>query len=433
MVRAVRGMRDVLPAEARRLAEVESLLLRTLHSFAYEEVQLPLLEFTELFARGVGEATDIVEKEMYTLSDRDGDSITLRPEGTAGCVRALQQHGLLFNQTQRVFYRGPMFRYERPQRGRYRQFYQIGAEAFGLPGPDIDAELLKLCAEFWRVLGIDSQVQLELNSLGSAANRRAYRDALVAYLTPHRQALDEDSQRRLASNPLRILDSKAAATQELLAAAPRLDEFLDDASRAHFAGLTELLDAMGVAYVHNPRLVRGLDYYTHTVFEWTTTALGAQGTVCAGGRYDGLAELLGGKPTPGAGFALGLERVALLWEQSRSMATTLSGAMSAEFSAAADVYCCVMDAQHLAWAQALAQSLRDALPTYRIRVHAGGGKLKNQLRRADQCGARWALIIGDDEVAGSRVTVKPLRDAAEQETIAAAALAEFFAQAERRD
>ena len=292
MTQAVRGMRDVLPVEARRLRAVEADLHDILHSFAYEEVQLPLLEFTELFSRGVGEATDIVEKEMYTLKDRDGDSITLRPEGTAGCVRALQQHGLLYNQTQRVFYRGPMFRYERPQRGRYRQFYQLGVEVFGLAGPDIDAELLYLCAQFWRRLGIDSLVALELNSLGSSASRAAYRSALVDYLTPLREELDEESQRRLTTNPLRVLDSKSAATQEVLLSAPPMASFLDDASQAHFDSLCRLLTDLGVPYNLNSKLVRGLDYYTDTVFEWTTSALGAQGTICGGGRYDGLVELI---------------------------------------------------------------------------------------------------------------------------------------------
>lgn len=421
-MQAVRGMRDVLPEEARRWRQVEQTLERVLLSFGYEEVGLPLLEFTELFSRGVGEATDIVEKEMYTLTDRDGDSITLRPEGTAGCVRALQQHGLLFNQTQRVFYRGPMFRYERPQRGRYRQFYQIGAEVFGLPGPDIDAELLKLCLEFWRALRIDSMVTLQLNSLGSGDCRRAYREALVGFLTPRRAELDEDSQRRLVTNPLRILDSKSEQTQALLAEAPTLADFLDDDSRRHFDGLLALLEALEVPYVLNPRLVRGLDYYTHAVFEWTTDALGAQGTVCAGGRYDGLVELLGGRPTSGAGFALGLERVALLYEQ-------VSG--NEVFESAADVYCCVMSSEQQAWTHTVAQSLRDALPAWRIRVHAGGGKLKNQLRRADQSGARWALIIGDDEMAAGKVTVKPLRGGSEQQTLSVATLIEQLRQSQR--
>jgi len=416
-LQAVRGMRDVLPEEARRWRQVEITLEQILLSFAYEEIQVPLLEFTELFSRGVGEATDIVEKEMYTLADRDGESITLRPEGTAGCVRALQQHGLLFNQTQRVFYRGPMFRYERPQKGRYRQFYQIGAEVFGLPGPESDAELLQLCHQFWRALGIDSLTELELNSMGSASCRSAYRAALVDYLTPLRAQLDEDSQRRLASNPLRILDSKSAATQDLLSQAPQLSDYLDDESRRHFDELCSLLTDIGIGFKLNERLVRGLDYYTNTVFEWTTTALGSQGPICGGGRYDGLVELLGGKPTAGAGFGLGLDRVALLYEQ-----------VLAEEPAdrPVDVYCCVMSSAQQAFTMQLAQRLRDELPAYRIRVHAGGGKLKNQLRRADTSGAVWALIIGEEEAAAGTVSVKNLRQTGEQRTVAVAELARLL-------
>jgi histidyl-tRNA synthetase len=397
MVQAIRGMRDVLPDEGRRWRGVESTLESILHAYAYEEVHLPLLEFTDLFSRGVGEATDIVEKEMYSLADRDGDSLTLRPEGTAGCVRALQQHGLLFNQTQRVFYRGAMFRYERPQKGRYRQFYQIGAEAFGMPGPDVDAELLALCQAFWCRLGVDGSVRLELNTMGAAEDRVAYREALVSYLTNYRSDLDEDSQRRLTSNPLRILDSKVEKTREILSGAPDMSEYVGAAARAHFDGLLAQLEALGMEYVLNPRLVRGLDYYNFTVFEWVTDELGAQGTICGGGRYDGLVEQLGGRPTPGAGFALGLERVLLLVEQ-KNMPTR----------AAADVYCCVMDPAHQVHALQLADRLRGALPELRIRVHAGGGKLKNQLRKADQSGADWALIIGQDEVEQQTITIKTL-------------------------
>ncbi len=417
MVQAIRGMRDVLPVEARRYREIEEKIYGVLHSFSYEEVQLPLLEFTELFARGVGEATDIVEKEMYTLADRDGDSITLRPEGTAGCVRALQQHGLLYNQTQRVFYRGQMFRYERPQRGRYRQFSQIGAEVFGIPGPEIDAELLSLCFEFWRALGISEHLTLEINTLGSGANRAAYRAALVEYLTPLREELDSDSQRRLSTNPMRILDSKSEATQAVLKAAPLMVDYLDDASQQHFERLGELLAQLGIAYVHKPGLVRGLDYYTDTVFEWTTSALGAQGTVCAGGRYDGLVELLGGRDTPGAGFAVGLDRVALLCEQTED---------AQAFSTAVDVYCCVMDPNHTAAAAALAQRLRSARPDLRVRTHAGSGKLKAQLKKADASGARWALILGEQEVAADEVTIKTLDGSLPQQTIAQAQLIEFM-------
>ena len=355
------------------------------------------------------------------MTRRDGDSITLRPEGTAGCVRALQQHGLLFNQTQRVFYRGPMFRYERPQKGRYRQFYQLGAEAFGMEGPDIDAELLALCASFWKTLGLQAHVRLELNSLGSTESRVRYRQALVDYLTPHHASLDPDSRRRLQTNPLRILDSKVAGTRELLQDAPQMCDYTDESSRRHFAGLCGLLDDMGIAYVLNNRLVRGLDYYTHTVFEWVTDELGAQGTVCAGGRYDGLVRRLGGKATPAAGFALGLDRVVLLSEQLWE-----EGGGNEPAAAGVDVYCCVMDPSLFGWAQNTLATLRDALPGFRIRAHAGGGKLKNQLKRADQSGAAWALIVGEDEAAGNRLTVKSLRTGAAQQTLAVDALIEVL-------
>jgi histidyl-tRNA synthetase len=390
-------MRDVLPDEGRRWRAVEELLESVLLSYAYEEVHMPLMEFTELFSRGVGEATDIVEKEMYSLLDRDGDSLTLRPEGTAGCVRVLQQHGLLFNQTQRVFYRGPMFRYERPQKGRYRQFYQMGAEAFGMTGPDVDAELLALTAAFWKALGIDDKVRLEINTLGSAESRAQYRTALVDYLSGFEAELDEDSRRRLATNPLRILDSKVENTRSLLEGAPVLGDFMDEAGIAHFDGLKTALDDLGITYVVNPQLVRGLDYYNLTVFEWITDDLGAQGTICGGGRYDGLVEQLGGKSTPGAGFALGLERVLLLYEQ-RNLPTR----------PAVDVYITVTSPTAQAYALQLADRLRAAVPELRIRVHVGGGKLKNQLKKADQCGASWAAIVGADEAAAQNITLKTL-------------------------
>ncbi len=397
MVQAIRGMRDVLPDEGRRWRVVEETLEAVLLSYAYEEVHLPLMEFTELFSRGVGEATDIVEKEMYSLLDRDGDSLTLRPEGTAGCVRVLQQHGLLFNQTQRVFYRGPMFRYERPQKGRYRQFYQMGAEAFGMAGPDVDAELLALTAAFWKALGIEDKARLEINTLGSSDSRARYRAALVEYLSDFESELDEDSRRRLKTNPLRILDSKVERTRALLEDAPVLSDFMDEAGIAHFEGLKAALDALGIAYEVNPQLVRGLDYYNLTVFEWITDDLGAQGTICGGGRYDGLVEQLGGKATPGAGFALGLERVLLLYEQ-RNLPTR----------PAADVYMAVMSPAEQTYALQLADRLRQAVPELRIRVHAGGGKLKNQLKKADQCGASWAAIVGADEAAAESITLKEL-------------------------
>ncbi|MDE0272298.1 MAG: histidine--tRNA ligase, partial [Gammaproteobacteria bacterium] len=393
MARLVRGMRDVLPDEARRWRSVEERIVDVIDGFAYEELRLPLLEMTELFARSVGASTDIVEKEMYSLIDRDGNSISLRPEGTASCARALLESGLLRNQAQRVFYRGPMFRHERPQMGRFRQFHQVGVEVFGPPGPDVDAELIQIGTEIWRALDLSDEIQLELNTLGAPAARAAWRDALAAYLRPHSVALDADSARRLDRNPLRILDSKSAATQALLADAPRFDDYIDDESAEHFAALKGLLEELGIAYVLNPRLVRGLDYYGRTVFEWTTGRLGAQGTVCAGGRYDGLVEIIGGKPTPAVGFALGLERVLLLQQQLHEAAP----------EPAVDVYCCVLEPQWQGVVLAAVQRLREGLPGLRFRVHGGGGSLKSQLKRADQCGARWALLFGEDELRDNRM------------------------------
>jgi len=418
MVQAIRGMRDVLPAEARRWRHIEACVTDVLRQFAYEEVQLPLLEFTELFSSGVGEATDIVEKEMYSMQDRDGDSLSLRPEGTASCVRALQEHGLLYNQTQKVFYAGPMFRYEKPQKGRYRQFYQIGAEAFGFDGPDVDAELILLGAEFWRRLGIAEHVRLELNTLGSGNARKAYRDALVDYLTPLGQELDADSQRRLQSNPLRILDSKNARTQEVLESAPKLPDFVDGESKQHFARLLGLLDDFGVAYTCNPNLVRGLDYYTHTVFEWITDDLGSQGAVCAGGRYNGLVERLGGKPMPAAGFALGLDRALLLHEVVHQD----------QISTAADIYLCYGADELSSVAQQTGLRLRHALAAdgrtaLKVRVHMGGGNFKKQLKRANACGAQWAVLLGSDEIQTNQLTLKNLLSG-EQETLAEGELLE---------
>ena len=413
-MQALRGMRDVLPEEARRWRMVERAIVDVLDRFAYEEVRLPLLEAAELFTRGIGAATDIVEKEMFGLSDRDGDSIALRPEGTASCVRALLQHGLLHNQSQRIHYRGPMFRSERPQLGRHRQFHQVGAEAFGMVGPDVDAELIQMGAEIWRVLGIEGEIQLELNTLGCSEARAAWRGALVRYLRPRQGDLDGDSAKRLERNPLRILDSKFPATRSLLAEAPKFADYIDDDSVRHYEGLKRLLDGLGVAYVENPLLVRGLDYYSRTVFEWTTERLGAQGAVCAGGRYDGLAEIIGGKPVPGVGFALGLERTLLLHE-----AVHGAGAPPP-----VDVYCCVLQPEHQGVAMARVRALRDGLPNLRFRVHAGGGRLKNQMRRADQCGARWALLFGEDELRENRMGLKDLRNETPQETLGLAALVE---------
>jgi histidyl-tRNA synthetase len=407
-------MRDLLPDDAPRWREVEQAVRDTVAGFGYQEIRMPLLEPTALFSRGVGENTDIVEKEMYTLADRDGDSITLRPEGTASCVRAGLQHGLIFNQIQRLWYAGPMFRYERPQKGRYRQFEQVGAEMFGVAGFEADAELIQLGAVLFERLGLTSRLRLELNTLGSGESRRAYRDALVAHLTPRAAELDEDSQRRLSRNPLRILDSKSAATQQLLGDAPTMDGFLSDADKAHFDGLRGLLDALQIPYVVNPRLVRGLDYYTHTVFEWVTDALGAQGTVCAGGRYDGLVEQLGGRPTPGAGFAIGMDRLVLLHE---TVHETLD-------EVPVHGYCVVLDNRHLAWSMDLCQQIRDAVPGLRLRLNAGGGKLKAQMKRADNSGAVCALIIGEDEVNENQVTLKWLRSEEPQETLTVEALVE---------
>ena len=399
MVRAVRGMRDILPQDARMWRHVEDIIQGVIDSFAYEEVRLPLLEFTELFARGVGEATDIVEKEMYTLADRDGDSLSLRPEGTASCVRALEESGLLYNQNQRVTYAGPMFRYEKPQKGRYRQFYQIGAEAFGFAGPDVDAELIAIGAACWKALGISQHISLEVNSLGSNEARIAYKEALVAYLTPLKEQLDEDSQRRLLTNPMRILDSKNPATQGLLKLSPQLPDFVDEESKAHFQQLLKILDAMGITYKVNPNLVRGLDYYTHTVFEWVTQDLGSQGAVCAGGRYDGLVKQLGGRNMPAVGFAIGLDRVVLLCEL-----------VKLEVKQSADLYICVLGDELRSKGMILARQLRDEMPQTSVRLHMGGGNFKKQLKRADASGATWAILYGEEEAASGELSLKHLRD-----------------------
>ena len=392
-------MNDILPDETPYWQLLERTVSRLLESYGYGEIRLPVVEQTELFKRSIGEVTDIVEKEMYTFDDRNGESLTLRPEGTAGCVRAAIQQGLL-GVPQRLWYSGPMFRYERPQKGRQRQFHQVGAEAFGVASPDMDAELILLSARLWRLLGIADGVQLQLNSIGSSAARRAYRDALVSYLEQHRDALDEDSQRRLGSNPLRILDSKNPQTQALLDDAPALADYLDDESRADFDRLCDLLQAAAVPFTINPRLVRGLDYYYKTGFEWVTDRLGAQGTVCAGGRYDGLVEQLGGKATPGVGFAMGMERLVLLLRESDALQGADTGA---------DVYVVAVgdDAQRAALAAV--EAVRDRRPRLRIVQHTGGGSFKSQMKKADRSGARVALIWGEDEVAADTVTLKPLR------------------------
>lgn len=405
-ISSIRGMNDILPEQTGLWQWLESKVRDVLASYGYQEIRMPVVEQTDLFKRSIGEVTDIVEKEMYTFDDRNGDSLTLRPEGTASCVRACEQHGLLYNQTQRLWYTGPMFRHERPQAGRYRQFHQIGVEVFGIPGPDIDAEVILLTARLWKALGLADKVVLELNSLGDSADRARYRDALVDYLKTHIERLDEDSRKRLERSPLRVLDSKDPGTREVLKDAPQLADYLNEEAREHFDGLKALLDANGIAYKVNPYLVRGLDYYGKTVFEWTTEALGAQGTVCAGGRYDGLVEQLGGKPTPGVGFAMGVERLILLIEQEKP-----------ELSATVDVYVMAMG-DVLAPTMALAEQLRDALPGRGIQLHCGGGSFKSQMKKADRSGAAVALIMGEDELASGMVTVKPLRGQGEQQQVA---------------
>ena len=419
-LQAIRGMNDILPAQTPIWRYLEGTFAQLLDSYGYSEIRLPILEFTDLFARGIGEGTDVVDKEMYTFLDRNEESLTLRPEGTAGCVRAVLEHGMTGGgQVQRLWYTGPMFRYEKPQKGRYRQFHQIGVEVFNQPGPDIDAELIVLTARLWKQLGLADAVTLQLNSLGSSEARARYRDALVAYLQQRFEQLDEDSQRRLTTNPLRILDSKNAQTQALLADAPTLHDYLDEESRVHFEGLKARLDAVGIAYEINPKLVRGLDYYGRTVFEWVTDKLGAQGTVCAGGRYDGLVSQFGGKPTPGVGFAMGVERLVLLLE-------TL-GLVPDALNPTPHAYICAFgEAAELA-ALALAERLRDELPGLRLLVNAGGGSFKSQFKKADKSGARYALILGDDELAGRVVGCKPLRDDSEQQSIAWDALPERLA------
>ena len=397
---AIRGMNDILPGESALWQNLETTLREVLAAYGYHEIRLPIVEKTELFARSIGEVTDIVEKEMYTFADRNGDSLTLRPEGTAGCARACIEHGLLHNQTQRLWYAGPMFRYEKPQKGRYRQFHQVGAEAYGMAGPDIDAELICLSARLWQRLGIRA-VTLQLNSLGSSAARAAYRERLVAYFESRRDELDEDSRRRLHANPLRILDSKNPTLRTVLAEAPALLDQLDPESRAHFEELQALLAAAGIAYDINPRLVRGLDYYCKTVFEWVTDTLGAQGTICAGGRYDGLIEQLGGQPVPGVGFALGLERLVAM----------LAAAGQPGADPEPHVYLIMVGDAAQRHGLALAERLRDQLPALRLRMHCGGGGFKAQFRRADHSGARFALILGEDEINADTVAVKPLRAA----------------------
>lgn len=402
-----RGMNDILPTDAAAWQRVENLARDIFAAYAYREIRVPIVEHTNLFKRSIGEFTDIVSKEMYTFQDPSGDSLTLRPEATAGIVRAMISNGLLHNQTQRVWCAGPMFRYERPQRGRFRQFYQLDVEAFGFAGPDIDAEMIFLSYRLLTSLGV-KRLELNLNSLGTPQSRRVYREKLVEYFTAYKSKLDADSLRRLEGNPLRILDSKNPELQDVIAGAPILTEHLDEESRTHFSGLCRHLDSVGVKYVINPRLVRGLDYYSHTVFEWVTTELGAQGAVCSGGRYDGLVTQLGGEPTPAIGWALGQERlVELLRVQNGETPQT-----------APDVYFVIVGDRAQAEGLGIAERLRDAVPGLRVEVNCGGGSFKSQLKRADKSGAAWALILGDSETEKRVAGLKSLRVEAPQAEVA---------------
>lgn len=415
-IKAIRGMNDILPSESALWQHVETILRQSLQSFGYHEIRFPIVEKTELFKRTIGEATDIVEKEMYTFLDRNDESLTLRPEGTAGCVRAGIEHGLFYNQIQRLWYLGPYFRYERPQKGRYRQFHQCGAEVFGLEGPDIDAELILLCAYIFEKLGLQSHVSLQINSLGSISARAQYREKLVQYLTENQAQLDEDSQRRLGSNPLRILDSKNPAMQSLIANAPKLLDFLDEESLQHFNQLQDYLKSAGIAFTVNPCLVRGLDYYTKTVFEWVTNELGAQGTVCAGGRYDGLIEQLGGKSTPALGFAIGLERTVLLVQQT----------LQKPINDAPHIYFITDGDAALKVSYQLANRLRHQIPGLRLVLHCGGGSIKSQFKKADKSGAHLALIIGENELSTHSIGVKFLREDAAQSLVTQDSIEEYL-------
>jgi len=414
-IQAIRGMRDILPDHTPLWQLFEERVRLVLASYGYSEIRMPVLEMTDLFKRSIGEVTDIVEKEMYTFDDRNGDSLTLRPEGTAGCVRAGIENGLLYNQVQRLWYQGPMFRHERPQKGRFRQFNQIGVETYGMEGPDIDLEVILISSRIWKELGLDG-LELQINTLGTSEERAVYRDKLVEYLSANKDQLDEESLRRLESNPLRILDSKNVDMRDLIAAAPTLMEYLGDESKAHFEAISTGLDAAGVSYVINQRLVRGLDYYSRTVFEWVTDRLGAQGTVCAGGRYDGLVEQLGGRATPAIGFAMGVERLISLLEESET-ASQVEGLHA---------YMVLVGEESQKQGLTLAEDLRDQIPGLRLLTNCGGGSFKSQFKKADRSGARFALVIGEDELQRGVAGIKPLRDDSEQHEIALDSMKEFF-------
>lgn len=420
-LQSIRGMNDILPSQSPYWHLLEKTCREIAEQYAYQEIRFPLVELTNLFKRTIGSATDIVEKEMYTFIDRDGDSLSLRPEGTAGCVRAGIEQGLLHNQIQRFWYLGPMFRHERPQKGRYRQFHQFGVEAFGLPGPAIDVEQILLTKRIWEKLDLAEQMRLEINSLGTFSSRQTYRDALINYFKKHKDQLDEDSRNRLELNPLRILDSKNPNMQDLIHHAPKITEYLDEFSQQHFAGLRRLLDMAQIEYVVNPYIVRGLDYYCLTVYEWITTALGAQGTVCAGGRYDALVEQLGGKPTPAVGFALGLERTILLLQQKQSIKKLplIYGIFVGEAATQQGLL--------------VAEKLRSTIDGLSIDTGLADGNFKKQFKRADKSGAQWALIIGADELATGKIGLKDLRNETPQQSFTVDELIQFFQQKMARE
>lgn len=411
-IQAIRGMNDCAPTESPLWQWIEAKVRHVLASYGYSEVRMPIVESTPLFARAIGEVTDVVSKEMYTFWDND-EQLTLRPEGTAGCVRAAIERGWIYNNEQRLWYMGPMFRHERPQKGRYRQFHQAGVEVFGIANPEIDAELIILTARLWKELGIDQHVSLQLNSIGSLEARANYRSALVAFLENHQDLMSDEEKERLGKNPLRILDTKNEVLQEVLNGAPKLLDYLDDESREHFNQLCSLLDAMGVKYEINPKLVRGLDYYNKTVFEWVTSALGAQGTVCGGGRYDGLVEQLGGHATQGVGFAMGLERLVLLVQEVNKEIT---------LPQAVDLYLVYAGEGATLNAFQIAEQIRTELPQVRVMTDCSGGKFQKQFKRADKIEAKYALVIGESEVQAKTVVVKDLRNGAEQITLSQADL-----------
>jgi len=416
IINAIRGMNDIVPELSYKWQFVENTFNNLIGSYGYQEIRMPIVEKTELFKRSIGEVTDIVEKEMYTFEDRNGDSLTLRPEGTASCVRACIENSLIYNQQQRLWYYGPMFRHERPQKGRYRQFFQYGVEVFGISAPDIDAELISITDKLWKKLGISQDVSLEINSLGTSESRASYRIVLVEYFTKHHDQLDDDSQRRLLTNPMRILDSKNPELQSLIEAAPKLYDYLDDESREHFDTLRTYLDSLNISYKVNKRLVRGLDYYTKTVFEWVTDKLGAQGTICAGGRYDGLVKQIGGRDTPAVGFAMGLERIIELIPEE----------IIAKSDFLPEIYMILAGESAQKSGIMVAEQCRDSVPNCRLQMHCGGGSFKSQMKKADKSGAKIAIILGDDEISNNEVTIKYLREDTPQQTIKLEQLSEFL-------